>query len=91
MKWKSILWRKNFYQKINLKESQSSPRVSGNLSQFPVCGALIWGLLYVFMSKETIKNKMNTGKLHFKGYLRYKTIISQNVPSEAQIKNFVIS
>ena len=27
----------------------------------------------------------------FKGYLRYKTIISQNVSSEAQIKNFFIS
>ena len=25
----------------------------------------------------------------FKGYLRYKTITSQNVPSEAQIKNFL--
>ena len=24
-----------------------------------------------------------------KGYLHYKTITSQNVPSEAQIKNFV--
>ena len=24
-----------------------------------------------------------------KGYLRYKTITSQNVPSEAQIKNFL--
>ena len=27
----------------------------------------------------------------FKGYLRYKTIISQNVSSEAQVKNFFIS
>ena len=27
----------------------------------------------------------------FKGYLRYKTITSQNVSSEAQIKNFFIS
>ena len=26
-----------------------------------------------------------------KGYLRYKTIASQNVPSKAQIKNFFIS
>ena len=24
-----------------------------------------------------------------KGYLRYKTVTSQNVPSEAQIKNFL--
>ena len=24
----------------------------------------------------------------FKGYLHYKTILSQNVPSEAQVKNF---
>ena len=27
----------------------------------------------------------------FKGYLRYKTITSQNVSSEAQVKNFFIS
>ena len=27
----------------------------------------------------------------FKGYLRYKTRTSQNMPSEAQIKNFFIS
>ena len=26
-----------------------------------------------------------------KGYLRYKTIASQNVPSKAQIKNFFVS
>ena len=26
----------------------------------------------------------------FKGYLRYKTITSQNVSSEAQVKNFII-
>ena len=30
-------------------------------------------------------------KLALKGYLRYKTITSQNVPSKAQIKNFFIS
>ena len=28
-------------------------------------------------------------KLALKGYLRYKTITSQNVPSKAQIKNFL--
>ena len=27
----------------------------------------------------------------YKGYLRYKTIFSQNVSSEAQFKNFFIS
>ena len=26
----------------------------------------------------------------FKGYLRYKTITSENVPSKAQVKNFFI-
>ena len=30
-------------------------------------------------------------KNDLKGYLRYKTIASQNVPSKAQIKNFFIS
>ena len=29
--------------------------------------------------------------VNFKGYLRYKTITSQNVSSEAQVKNFFIS
>ena len=29
--------------------------------------------------------------MHVKGYVRYKTITSQNVPSEAQIKNIFIS
>ena len=29
-------------------------------------------------------------KLSLKGYLHYKTITSQNVPSKAQIKNFFI-
>ena len=34
----------------------------------------------------------NTSRwLLLKGYLRYKTITSQNVPAEAQIKNFFIS
>ena len=31
------------------------------------------------------------GSIGFKGYLRYKTITSQNVSSEAQVKNFFIS
>ena len=34
---------------------------------------------------------MNYGNHAIKGYLRYKTTISQNVLSEAQIKNFFIS
>ena len=28
---------------------------------------------------------------YLKGYLRYKMITSQNVPSEAQVKNFFVS
>ena len=34
---------------------------------------------------------MNMGRWDIKGYLRHKTITSQNVPSKAQIKNFFIS
>ena len=36
-------------------------------------------------------NFCRTKKAFFKGFLRYKTITSQNVSSEAQIKNFFIS
>ena len=34
---------------------------------------------------------VNLSILYFKGYLRCKTITSQNVSSEAQVKNFFIS
>ena len=34
-------------------------------------------------------NNLNISKVLFKGYLRYKMITSQNVSSEAQIKNFL--
>ena len=39
-------------------------------------------------TKQTSKNIVDTT---FKGYLRYKTITSPNVSSEAQIKKFFIS
>ena len=39
----------------------------------------------IFLEKHEVFEKF------IKGYLRYKTIISQNVSSEAQIKNFFIS
>ena len=35
--------------------------------------------------------KFMEAKSYLKGYLHYKTITSQNVPSKAQIKNFFIS
>ena len=41
---------------------------------------------------KKIKILRGKQKPHFiKGYLRYKTITSQNMPSKAQIKNFFIS
>ena len=40
-----------------------------------------------FLGKSGPKNQ----NCQFKFYLRYKTITSQNVSSEAQIKNFFIS
>ena len=40
--------------------------------------------------KERPYQKCST-KLVFKGYLRYKTITSQNMSSEEQIKKFFIS
>ena len=45
---------------------------------------------YYFTDKLNLKN-VNKNIALVKGYLRYKTITSQNVLSEAQIKNFFIS
>ena len=41
------------------------------------------------MKKRVLKLQKKDNALTIKGYLRYKMITSQNVPSEAQIKNFV--
>ena len=42
--------------------------------------------------KEKCSNNFSIRKCYLlKGYLRYKTITYQNVPSKAQIKNFFIS
>ena len=38
-----------------------------------------------------LRHAYTTRTFHFKGYLRYKTTTSQNVPSKAQTKNFFIS
>ena len=38
-----------------------------------------------------MKNVISTSNEILKVYLRYKAITSQNVPSEAQVKNFFIS
>ena len=47
------------------------------------------------MSDISNVNNKDTGKISVasivKGYLQHKTITSQNVSSEAQVKNFVIS
>ena len=40
--------------------------------------------------RKIIALKAVVDKLDIKGYLRYKTITSQNVPSKAQIKNLFI-
>ena len=42
-------------------------------------------------SAEAVIQKCFVNKIYFKGYLCYKTITSQNVPSKAQIKDFFIS
>ena len=41
-------------------------------------------------ARKIIALKVVVDKLDIKGYLRYKTITSQNVPSKAQIKNLSI-
>ena len=41
-------------------------------------------------ARKIIALKVVVDKLDIKGYLRYKTITSQNVPSKAQIKNLFI-
>ena len=45
-----------------------------------------------FCLKEvnTLSTKLD-GKLTLKGYLRHKKITFQNAPSEAQVKNFLVS
>ena len=43
------------------------------------------------LSTENCFEITDSTSIPFKGYLRYKTIASQIVPSEAQIKNFFIS
>ena len=43
------------------------------------------------LSTENCFEIIDCASTIFKGYLRYKTITSQNVPSKAQIKNFFIS
>ena len=43
------------------------------------------------LSTENCFEIIDSASTPFKGYLRYKTIISQNVSSKAQIKNFFIS
>ena len=43
------------------------------------------------LSTENCFEIIDSASTPFKGYLRYKTITSQNVPSKAQIKNFFIS
>ena len=39
----------------------------------------------------SVKENPHLDYIYFKGYLRYKTITSQNVQSKAQIKIFFIS
>ena len=53
---------------------------------------LMWGscFLNTLQRKGIFKNSCMY-ELMFKGYLRYKTITSQNVSSEAQVQNFFIS
>ena len=54
----------------------------------------IYKLNPVFLCVLKIIKKLSTitkRSWKLKGYLRYKTITSQNVSSEAQIKNFFIS
>ena len=43
------------------------------------------------LSTENCFEIIDSASTPFKGYLRYRTITSQNVPSKAQIKNFFIS
>ena len=43
------------------------------------------------LSTENCFEIIDSASTPFKGYLRYKTITSQNVPSKAQLKNYFIS
>ena len=48
-------------------------------------------IFYVFRMILGLFRRLLTSLMIFKGYLRYKTITSKNVSSEAQVKNFFIS
>ena len=59
-----------------------------------LCLALHKGILSHFLVLYDLEGKSSVKeyfKVELKGHLRYKTITSQNVSSEAQIKNFFIS
>ena len=46
--------------------------------------------IFSFLKRMNCTETLFVIVLNFKSYLRYKTITSQNAPSEAEIKNFFI-
>ena len=70
--------KSNFLNNFLFSRKDSSVEVS--LQKNKYAGKNNW-----FKDMNLLKTEL------FKGYLRYKMITSQNVPFEAQIKNFFIS
>ena len=63
------------------------------ISTFLVPSSLVWPAIFSFHSVEILllsAGKSTIPSVLFKGYLCYKTIISQNVPSKGQITIFFI-
>ena len=57
---------------------------------------IIWSGVEILRNEILLRNTLSFNKIisrivTFKGYLRYKTLTSQNLSSEAQIKIFFIS
>ena len=63
-------------------ETDKKSHIFAHLANNETCNAF---------STENCFEIIDSASIPFKGYLRYKMITSQNVPSKAQIKNFSIS
>ena len=78
---------------VNLTWSANCVNVSTNVANQGATFTMTETKLYVpvnTLSTQDNAKLLAQLKSGFKGYLRYKTITSQNMSSEAQIKNFFI-
>ena len=87
----------NSHSKYQFDQSSSSTNLLRNSSTPHQLGCKLWRLQATASGQCHFDNHSLHKKIYFdfnyffKGYLRYKTIISQNVLFETQLKNFFIS